>query len=106
MKASIEKSNRGLQEQLSEIAKRLAEGQLQLNDMDMSNKKAISENSDLLRQLEDLDSNLSMLQKVKIQLSNQLEDAKRACEEVCQLILICSKKQGPFYDKYNFKSTL
>jgi hypothetical protein len=51
--------------------------------MDMSNKKAISENSDLLRQLEDLDSNLSMLQKVKIQLSNQLEDAKRACEEVC-----------------------
>lgn len=51
--------------------------------MDMSNKKSISENSDLLRQLEDLDSNLSMLQKVKIQLSNQLEDAKRACEEVC-----------------------
>ena len=49
--------------------------------MDLSNRKSISENSDLLRQLEELDSNLSMLQKVKIQLANQLEDAKRACEE-------------------------
>ena len=47
----------------------------------LANKKSISENSDLLRQLEELDSNISMLQKIKIQLSNQLEDAKRACEE-------------------------
>ncbi len=69
--------------------------------MDMSNKKAISENSDLLRQLEDLDSNLSMLQKVKIQLSNQLEDAKRACEEVCKLIYILSKKLDTLCNKYN-----
>ena len=66
---------------MTDLGKKISEGQLQLNDWDRANRKCISENSDLLRQLEELDSNISMLQKVKIQLSNQLEDAKRACEE-------------------------
>ena len=59
----------------------MSEGQLQLNDMDLANRKSISENSDLIRQLEDLEGNISMLQKVKIQLTNQLEDARRSSEE-------------------------
>ena len=33
------------------------------------------------RQFEELDGNISMLQKTKIQLNNQLEEAKRHCDE-------------------------
>ena len=45
--------------------KRVAEINLQVNDMDMSNKKAQAENSDLMRNLEELDQNVSMLTKIK-----------------------------------------
>ena len=41
--------------QLSQINKRLAEGNLQLNDLDNGNRKAMAENGDLLRQLEEVD---------------------------------------------------
>merc|ERR1719232_121091 len=41
----------------------------------------MSENSNLYTRLEELLNNISMLQKVKISLSNQLDDAKRMCED-------------------------
>ena len=37
--------------------------------------------AELLRQLEEFDANISALQKTKIQLTNQLEEAKRLCDE-------------------------
>ena len=80
-KAAAEKSNKNLQIQASDYAKKLSEGHLQLQDMDNTNKKSANENSDLLRQLEELESNISMMQKTKIQLNNQLEEAKRLCDE-------------------------
>ena len=52
-----------------------------MQDMDNTNKKAANENSELLRQLEELENNISMMQKTKIQLTNQLEEAKRLCDE-------------------------
>ena len=80
-KAAAEKSNKNLHIQASDYAKKLSEGHLQLQDMDNTNKKSANENSDLLRQLEELESNISMMQKTKIQLNNQLEEAKRLCDE-------------------------
>ena len=37
--------------------------------------------AELIRQLEEFDANISVLQKNKIQLTNQLEEAKRLCDE-------------------------
>ena len=37
--------------------------------------------AELLRQLEEFDANISALQKTKIQLTSQLEEAKRLCDE-------------------------
>ena len=100
-----------MQAQFGEINKRLTEGNLQLNDMENGNKKSMSENSELLRQLEEVDGNeeqllansyaykdktgliflithvylspgnISTMNKMKIQLSNQLDDAKRLCDD-------------------------
>ena len=39
------------------------------------------DDNDLYTRLEELLNNISMLQKVKISLSNQLDDAKRMCED-------------------------
>ena len=78
-KASAEKQNKNLQGQVVEAQRRLTSGGLQLQDMEMQNKKAISANSDLIRQLGEIEANIAMMQKTKIQLSNQLDDAKRMC---------------------------
>ena len=47
----------------------------------MANKKSQAENSDLLRNLEEVDQNVSMLSKVKNQLNNELEDVKKFCDD-------------------------
>ena len=64
-----------------EVNRRVTAGGLQLQDMELANKKMISENSELIRQLEEVDANISIMQKAKIQLTNQLDDAKRLCDE-------------------------
>ncbi len=51
----MEKNNKSLQGQLSQLNKRLTEAGLELNDLDVGNRKTVAENADLLRQLEELD---------------------------------------------------
>ena len=79
--ASAEKTNKNLQNQFVEINRRVTAGGLQLQDMELGNRKMASENSELIRQLEEVDANISIMQKAKIQLTNQLDDAKRLCDE-------------------------
>jgi myosin heavy chain 6/7 len=52
-----------------------------LNDFDSAKKKLSIENSDLLRQLEEAESQVSQLSKLKISLTTQLEDTKRLADE-------------------------
>jgi len=52
-----------------------------LNDFDAAKKKLSIENSDLLRQLEEAESQVSQLSKIKISLTTQLEDTKRLADE-------------------------
>ena len=52
-----------------------------LNDFDAAKKKLSIENSDLLRQLEEAESQVSQLSKLKISLTTQLEDTKRLADE-------------------------
>lgn len=52
-----------------------------LNDFDAAKKKLSIENSDLLRQLEEAESQVSQLSKIKLSLTTQLEDTKRLADE-------------------------
>ena len=80
-KAAADKTNKNLQIQVADLNRKFSEGELQLRDMDSQNQKSASENSELLKHLEELDVTISMLQKTKIQLTNTLEEAKRLCDD-------------------------
>ena len=80
-KAAAEKTGKNLSTQLIDLNKKISEVNLQVNDLDVSNKKAHAENSDLMRNLEEIDQNVSMMQKIKTQLNNELEDVKKFCED-------------------------
>ena len=43
----------------------IVQANLQLNDLDNCNKKSAAENHDLMRQLEEIDQNVSMLTKLR-----------------------------------------
>ncbi|EDW28735.1 GL18785 [Drosophila persimilis] len=70
-----------LQHTLNEVQSKLDETNRTLNDFDASKKKLSIENSDLLRQLEEAESQVSQLSKIKISLTTQLEDTKRLADE-------------------------
>jgi len=66
---------------LNEVQGKLDETNRTLNDFDAAKKKLSIENSDLLRQLEEAESQVSQLAKIKISLTTQLEDTKRLADE-------------------------
>lgn len=70
-----------MQHQLNEVQGKLDETNRTLNDFDAAKKKLSIENSDLLRQLEEAESQVSQLAKIKISLTTQLEDTKRLADE-------------------------
>ncbi|XP_040566481.1 myosin-3 [Lepeophtheirus salmonis] len=80
-KASAEKNNKNLQSQNMNINKKIAECSMQLQDLEERNKKLLMGNSELLRCLDDVESNISIMNKSKIELTNQLDDAKRLCDD-------------------------
>uniref|UniRef100_T1GWF3 Myosin motor domain-containing protein n=1 Tax=Megaselia scalaris TaxID=36166 RepID=T1GWF3_MEGSC len=79
--AAQEKIAKQLQHTLNEVQSKLDETNRTLNDFDAAKKKLSIENSDLLRQLEEAESQVSQLSKVKISLTTQLEDTKRLADE-------------------------
>jgi chromosome segregation ATPase len=81
LQASAEKVAKQLQHQLNEVQGKLDETNRTLNDFDSAKKKLSIENSDLLRQLEEAESQVSQLSKLKISLTTQLEDTKRLADE-------------------------
>jgi len=79
--AVADKNLKALQGQLGGLCKKIDESAGVLADYDGQNKRMIAENSNLYCRLEDMLNNVSMLQKVKINLTSQLEDIKRMCED-------------------------
>ena len=55
IQALADKNNKALQAQLQQNNKRLAEGSLELSDADSANRKSMAENSELLRQLDEVE---------------------------------------------------
>lgn len=67
-----------------------------LNDLDAAKKKLSIENSDLLRQLEEAESQVSQLSKIKVSLTTQLEDTKRLADEEARVCILTEKNIIPY----------
>ena len=80
-KASVEKQNKLLQNQLNEVNRKYEEANLNLADFDNAKKKIILENADILRQIEELDNNNNTLQKIRANLQAQLEEQRRIADD-------------------------
>merc|ERR1719434_140367 len=80
-KASVEKSNKNLIAQLNEVNKKVEEANLTLGDFENHKRKIAAENADLLRQVQELENGANMLNKVKVQLTSALDEAKHVADE-------------------------
>merc|ERR1712212_956011 len=75
-KASAEKSHRSLIQTLNELTKRIEETNLNLGDFEASKRRMTSENADLLRQVQELSANASLMTKTKSALVSALDEQK------------------------------
>ena len=80
-KASAEKQNKNLTTQLNDTNKRVEEANLTLGDFENGKRKFAAENADLLRQVQELENSANMLQKLRIQLVSQLDEARRSADD-------------------------
>lgn len=74
-----------MQHQINDIHSKLDEANRTLNDFDASKKKLAAENTDLLRQVEEAESSLGQLVKIKLSLTNQLEDQRKLADDECRV---------------------
>ena len=80
-KASAEKANKNLTTQLNDTNKKVEEANLTLGDFENGKRKFAAENADLLRQVQELENSANMLQKLRIQLVSQLDEARRSADD-------------------------
>jgi myosin heavy chain 6/7 len=80
-KASTEKQNRLITQQLADVTRRGEEANLTLSDFDNAKKKIILENADLLHSCEELDNNNSVLAKLRQTLTAQLEEQRKIADD-------------------------
>ena len=66
---------------MNEYQNKMDEANRTLNDMDAAKKKMCAENGDLLRQVEEAESQMSQLSKIKLSLTNQLEDQRKLADD-------------------------
>ena len=52
-----------------------------LNDFDSTKKKLAADNNDLQRQIEEAEASIVQLSKMKLSLTNQLEDHRKLADE-------------------------
>merc|ERR1711970_1164178 len=75
-RASAEKSQRALAGTLNELTKKIEEISLNLGDFEAGKRRITAENADLLRQLQELTANASLMVKTKSALVAALEEQK------------------------------
>lgn len=80
-KAAAEKTSKGLTNQLNEINKKVESASLSLCDFENAKRKMAAENSDLLRQLQELENVIYMNVKMKEALTMALNEQKNICDE-------------------------
>ena len=74
--ASAEKSQRALTGTLNELTKKIEEVNLNLGDFEAGKRRITAENADLLRQLQELNANASLMTKTKSALVSALDEQK------------------------------
>lgn len=79
--ANAEKTVKQQQHVINEYQNKMDEANRTLNDMDAAKKKLAAENTDLLRQVEEAESQMSQLSKIKLSLTNQLEDQRKLADD-------------------------
>lgn len=80
-KAGNIKLGKHLQAQITEIQNKYEQVTRQLAEVDVSKKKMSMDNEDMTRQIEEAESQISQLGKLKVSLATQLEDTKRMADE-------------------------
>merc|ERR1719365_110687 len=93
-KASAEKSNKALVNTLNETNKKVEESNLNVAEYENNKRKIAAENADLLRTLQELENSANMLGKIKVQLSGELDEAKRVCDDEAKESNCCSASTG------------
>lgn len=81
LQAAAEKTAKQIQQQISESTAKLDELNRTLNDFDSTKKKYLAENNDLQRQIEEAENQIGQLSKLKLSLTNQLEDHRKLADE-------------------------
>ena len=81
LQVSAEKLAKTLEQQLGELNSKLEESASSVNDLGGLKAKMQAENAELLRQLEEAESQLNQLNRQKQQLAKQLEETKTSLEE-------------------------
>jgi len=76
-KAGFEKQNKQWQSELSELSTKYEDATRTLHEIEQAKKKLGIDNSELSRTLEDVDSQISQLNKLKVSLATQLDEVKR-----------------------------
>ena len=79
-KASMEKSNKTLQNTLNELMKKVEEAKYAISDVENAKRKTAVENADFLRCVGELDNSLNILLKLKTDLTSQLTEAKSVAD--------------------------
>ena len=90
-KGNAEKLGKQLEGQLSELNSKLEQSQRDAQELNNQKSRSLAENAELLRKLEEAESQLNLLTKTKQALSKSLEEAKAGFEEEGRLR---SKLQG------------
>ena len=80
-KMSSEKSNKLLTSQLNELNKKVEEANLTLSDLENGKRRIVAENAESLKHLQELENNANMLNKMKLQLQSQLDEAKKVADD-------------------------
>ena len=80
IQASAEKSQRALTGTLNDLTKKIEEVSLNLGDFEAAKRRYTAENADLLRQLQELSANASLMVKTKSALVAALDEQKQIAD--------------------------
>ena len=76
LQASADKTHRTLSNNLADLAKKCDTAALHLSDFDREKRRQASENAELLREVQELSANASLMLKTKASLVSALDEAK------------------------------
>lgn len=71
-----------------------------MSDFDAAKKKLACENGDLVRQLEEAENQVGQLSRLKLSLTNQLDDSRKLCDEESRVSLFMDRDcvHGRFFE--------